>query len=166
MSFVKGLVDSEDLPLNISREILQHSKILRVIKKNLVKKTLELFKEMAENDTARYNAFYEQFHINLKHGIHEDNTNRDKLIELLRYPSTASGEGMTSLAEYIERMEEDQPGIYYISGESKKIVESSPHRGGLRTGGILHMNIETQTYPVDFNELSCPVGCGSLISTA
>ena len=126
LNFVKGIVDSEDLPLNISREILQHSKILRVIKKNLVKKTLELFKEMAENDTGRYNAFYEQFHINLKQGIHEDENNRDKLIELLRYPSTASGEGLTSLAEYIERMPEDQPGIYYISGESKKIVEASP----------------------------------------
>lgn len=135
LSFIKGIVDSDDLPLNVSREILQQNNIVKVIKRNLVKKAIEMMSEVAQNKD-EYKTFYEQFARQLKLGVHEDSKNREKLAHLLRFHTSKSGDDMISLEEYVGRMKEGQKSLFYITGESTKAVKSSPFIEKLNKNGF------------------------------
>jgi len=145
LNFVRGVVDSEDLPLNISREMLQQNKILKVIRKNIVKKIMEVVEEISE-DKDNYKKFYEQFGKNIKLGIHEDSTNRKKLAGFLRFVTSASGDEMCSLGDYVSRMKENQKDIYYITGESKEVVAASAFVERLKKRGL---EVVYMTEPID-----------------
>ncbi|MCL4134467.1 UNVERIFIED_CONTAM: hypothetical protein GTU68_056500 [Idotea baltica] len=123
LSFIRGVVDSDDLPLNVSREMLQQHKLLKVIKKKLVRKTLDMLKKMEKED---YDKFWKEYSTNIKLGVIEDSANRNRLAKLLRFLTSSSKSDMTSLAEYVERMKEKQEHIYYMAGASRSEVESSP----------------------------------------
>lgn len=145
LNFIKGVVDSEDLPLNISREMLQQNKILKVIRKNLVKKCLQLFEELADQKDL-YAKFYEHFGKNIKLGIHEDSQNKTKLAELLRFYTSASGDQMCSLKDYVSRMKESQKHIYFITGESKEVVANSAFVERIKKRGY---EVVYMTEPID-----------------
>ena len=119
--FIRGVVDSDDLPLNVGREILQQSRSLRIIKQRLVKKSIEMFTDLAKNET-EYSKFWKNFGKYIKVGIIEDEKAKDDLIPLCRFHTSGSDDRMVSLPEYVERMKDDQKLIYYVVGESKAQV--------------------------------------------
>uniref|UniRef100_A0A672I1K5 Endoplasmin n=1 Tax=Salarias fasciatus TaxID=181472 RepID=A0A672I1K5_SALFA len=124
LNFVKGVVDSDDLPLNVSRETLQQHKLLKVIRKKLVRKTLDMIKKIAEE---QYNEkFWKEFGTNIKLGVIEDHSNRTRLAKLLRFQTSNSQTELASLEQYVERMKEKQDKIYFMAGTSRKEAESSP----------------------------------------
>jgi molecular chaperone HtpG len=126
LQFVCGVVDSEDLPLNVSREMLQENNILKVIRKHIVKKSLEMFNDLANDNNEMYLKFYDAFSKNLKLGVHEDSKNRTKIMELLRYQTSMSNGKMVSLDECIERRKDDTVPLYYMTGEDITAVKTSP----------------------------------------
>ncbi len=138
LRFVSGVVDSEDLPLNVSRESVQHNAVLEKIKKNVVSKLLGEFKNLASSNPESYNQFWKRFGGFLKEGCHSDFANREKFTELLRFDSSIFQEqgSYTSLKEYVERMREDQKEIYYLSGASRQAVLHNPNLEYFKKQGI------------------------------
>jgi molecular chaperone HtpG len=137
LRFVKGVVESSDLPLNVSREILQHNKAVNVIKKNITKKVLDTLAQMKQDEPDAYKEFYAEFGRILKEGVHHDFERRETIADLLLFESTRTNPGeTTTLAEYVERMPEDQKEIYYITGSDRASVESSPYLEVFKEKGL------------------------------
>jgi len=145
LRFVRGVVDSEDLPLNVSREVLQDSRAVRIIKKQVVSQTLDLIEELASGQAEEYAAFWKVFGAVIKEGLHFEPEYKDRVSKLLRYESTAGSE-LTSLDTYVERMKTGQNAIYYTAGSSRAQLESSPHLELLKKRGY---EVLFLTDPVD-----------------
>lgn len=145
LRFVRGVVDSEDLPLNVSREILQDSRLIKVIRKQVINHTLSMIEELAEQKPDEYRQFWAEFGAALKEGLHFEAGDRERLAKLLRYESSTQG-GLTGLAGYVERMKEGQKDIYYASGTTRELLHSSPHTEQLRQRGI---EVLYMTDPID-----------------
>jgi heat shock protein beta len=126
LSFIRGVVDSNDMPLNVARESLQQKKILKLINKKIVRKVLQELLDMADEDADEYEAFYGQFGKNIKLGLMDDPTNKGKLSRLVRFYSTYNIDRLTSLDDYIERMKEVQEDIYFIAGDNRHKLAESP----------------------------------------
>jgi len=147
LRFLRGVVDSDDLPLNVSRELLQDSATVRFIKKQLTKRVFDMLDELAKDRAEDYVSFWQGYGAVMKEGLHTNPENRDRLQPLLRYRSTATGdEGLTSLAEYKERMPEDQKAIYYVIAESERAARTSPHLEALTKKGY---EVLFMTDPID-----------------
>ena len=138
LRFVKGLLDSNDLPLNVSREILQDNKVTQALRQGCTKRVLQMLEKMAKNDADKYQSFWNEFGNVLKEGPSEDHNNREKIAGLLRFSSTnGNSDAQTvSLADYIERMKEGQDKIYYVTADSLQAAKSSPHLEIFRKKGI------------------------------
>jgi len=145
LRFVRGIVDSEDLPLNVSREMLQHNVVVKRIRSALIRRVFNELKKKAEKDPEEFSKFWANFGAVLKEGLYEDHENRDKILEIVRFNSTASDK-LISLAEYVERMKKGQTEIYYISGEGLDLVKASPQLEGFKARGI---EVLLMTDPVD-----------------
>ncbi|HET9953087.1 MAG TPA: molecular chaperone HtpG [Polyangiaceae bacterium] len=145
LRFVRGVVDSEDLPLNVSRETLQDSRAVKAIKKQIVAKTLELLGEIAEQRPDDYDKFWSTFGVVLKEGLYFEPEQKDKLAKLLRFESHAQGKSI-SLDAYVANMKSDQPAIYYVLGPNQKVASSSPHLESARSRGY---DVLLLTDPVD-----------------
>ncbi len=146
LNFVPGIVDSEDLPLNVSREMLQQSKVYQTIKKNLIKQCITMFENCAEDDE-QYGKFWKHFSQNIKLGVYEDDKHQAKLSKLLRYESTETADGeYTSFEKYVENMKENQEDIYFITGENRKVLENSPHMEQLKKRNL---EVLFMTDPID-----------------
>lgn len=150
LRFVKGVIDSNDLPLNVSRELLQDGRVARVIRKQVIKKTLDRLAELADDDAEAYADFWASFGPVVKEGLYQDKDQARRIGKLLRYRSSAI-DGTTSLDAYIERMKEGQDGIYYIIGESETAVANSPHLEALKKKGyeVLYMTDPVDEWAVD-----------------
>jgi molecular chaperone HtpG len=125
LRFVRGIIDSEDLPLNVSREILQQNKVMAKIKSSSVKKILSELESLKNRDRFKYNIFWKEFGIPMKEGLYQDFENREKLLELVQYKSTKA-EDYTTLSEYVDRMKPEQSAIYYITGGKEQLLRNSP----------------------------------------
>jgi molecular chaperone HtpG len=135
LRFVRGVVDSPDLALNVSREMLQQDRHIQLIRKGLTKKLLDVFDEMREKDSETYLKFWKEFGRAIKEGVSSDYENKDRLLELLVFESSHDREKLTTLKEYVGRMKEGQNEIYYLTGESRSQVENSPHLETLKDKG-------------------------------
>ena len=140
LHFIKGIVDSSDLPLNVSREILQESRVVRIMKRRLVRKSLDMIRQMSEKTddegVKAYKEFWTNFGRNVKLGIIEDSGNRDELAKLVRYSSSTSGDELVSLPQYVENMKEGQKDIYYIAADSKEVADRAPFLEQLKQKGL------------------------------